>query len=333
MFIATSVVILQGAIVRATGSGAGCGSHWPTCNGEIIPLATTTETMIEFSHRLLSLAVLILGAWLLRRGFKSRKENPSLWVWSAVAFFFLIVEALLGAATVLFGLTGDNTSVARGLMVASHLVNSLLLVGALTLTLVYAREKGAPGPLRVRQQGVLTTVLGVSLIGMLVLMFSGGIAAMGNTMFPSESLREGIAADFDPASHPLIRLRILHPLIAIGVGVYLFVSLGLGRWLKPVASAKPFAQALFGVYVAQLLIGTLNLALLAPVVLQLLHLMTAIAAFALLSALSAYTLGGELAAENPLADSELADSVPIRPTTDPTFSPALGTSGQVSKKI
>src|SRR5690606_14050623 len=49
---ANVVVILQGAVVRATGSGAGCGSHWPTCNGQVIPLAPTLETGIEFSHRL-----------------------------------------------------------------------------------------------------------------------------------------------------------------------------------------------------------------------------------------------------------------------------------------
>ncbi len=33
------LVALWGAYVRATGSGAGCGSHWPTCNGEILPRA------------------------------------------------------------------------------------------------------------------------------------------------------------------------------------------------------------------------------------------------------------------------------------------------------
>lgn len=324
--IAVSVVILQGAIVRVTGSGAGCGSHWPTCNGEIIPLAPSTETMIEFSHRLLSLVVLILGAWLLRRAFRSRKENPGLWVSAAAAFFFLIVEALLGAATVVLGLTGDNASVGRGLMVASHLVNSLLLVGMLTLTVIYARAKDTPWPLRMRRQGTLTTVLGIGFVGMLVLMFSGGIAAMGNTMFPSESLRAGIAADFDPTSHLLIRLRILHPLIAIGVGVYLFLSLGLGWWLKPVAQAKRFAQALLGVYIVQLIIGTANLALLAPVVLQLLHLMTAILAFALLSAFAAYALGGEPSRANTAPTTS-------EPTSAPPLEPTLGTARQVSKKI
>ena len=284
-----AVVILQGAFVRATGAGAGCGSHWPTCNGEIIPLDPSVNTLIEFSHRLLSLGVLLLGAWLLRRAFSVRKEQPGFFVFALASFIFLIFEALLGAATVLFGLTGETVSTARGLMVAAHLVNSLLLVGALTLSVVYARGK-VPWPLNIGKQGAVTTVLLIGLVGMLFLMFSGGIAAMGNTMFPSESLSEGFAADFDSTSHPLIRLRILHPLIAITVGIYLFLSLGLSRWLKPVPEASGLTKALLGVYIIQLVIGTVNLATLAPVALQLLHLGTAVLAFALLTAVSVYTL-------------------------------------------
>ena len=284
------IVILQGAVVRATGSGAGCGAHWPSCNGVVIPLAPSTETLIEYSHRLLSLGVLLMGVWVLSRVWRSRKENRGLFVFGLASFVLLIIEALLGAATVLLGLTGDTVSVGRGLMVATHLVNSMLLVGALTLTIIYARQK-RPWPLNLAKQGTLTTALCVGLVGMLVLMFSGGIAAMGNTMFPSESLSAGLAADFDSNSHPLIRLRILHPLIAITIGIYLYISLGYARWLKPAPEANGVLKALVAVYVFQLAVGTANLALLAPVALQLLHLATAVAAFGLLTATSAYTLG------------------------------------------
>ena len=258
------LIILQGAVVRATGSGAGCGSHWPLCNGEVVPLAPTTETLVEYSHRLLSLSALVLGGWLLSRAFRARQDSPALFGAAAASFVFLIFEALLGAATVLLGLTGDNATLGRGVLVATHLVNSVLLVGALTLTLVYAR-KGAPRALSLRGQSLVGITLSVGLVGMLLLIFTGGIAAMGNTMFPSDSLAAGFRADFDPASHLLIRLRVLHPLIAISVGLYLFLSLGLSWWLKPVAEARHIARILFGVYVAQLLVGTLNLAFLGPI--------------------------------------------------------------------
>lgn len=284
------LIILQGAVVRATGSGAGCGSHWPLCNGEVIPLAPTTETLIEYSHRLLSLSALLLTAWLLSRAFRSRRERPALFGAALVSFIFLIFEALLGAATVLLGLTGENETVGRGVMVASHLVNSMLLVGALTATLVYAR-KHAPERPTLRGQGLVGTTLLIGLAGMLLLIFSGGIAAMGNTMFPSESLSAGFAADFDPASHLLIRLRLLHPIIAITIGIYLFLSLGLSWWLKPVREARGLSRVLFTVYLAQLIVGTLNLTLLGPIPLQLLHLSLAVLAFALLSALTVFTLG------------------------------------------
>lgn len=289
--IGNVVVILQGAVVRATGSGAGCGSHWPTCNGTVVPLNPTLETGIEFSHRLLSLVVLALGVWLLRRVLMERKERPGLAAFGTLAFAFLVVEALVGGATVLLGMTGENTSVARGIWVASHLVNSLLLIGALTGTVVYARERAPRFPLALARQGPLATWLIVGLVATLVLMFSGGIAAMGNTIFPSESLAAGIRADFDASSHPLIRLRVLHPIIAIFVGVYFVVALGFSWSLKPVAEAKRLGQVLLGVYVAQLLIGTASLTFLAPIALQLLHLTVAIAAFALLSALSLTLLG------------------------------------------
>ena len=288
---ANAVVILQGALVRATGSGAGCGSHWPSCNGQVVPLGHGTEAFVEYSHRLLSLVVLLLGAWLLARAYRNRHEQPGLFVFAAAAFAFLLVEALLGAATVLLGYTGDNVSIGRGLLVAVHLVNSLLLIGTLTGTLLYAKERPPAWPLRLGSQGMLATVLSVGLLGMLVLMFSGGIAAMGNTMFPSDTLAQGLAADFDSGSHPLIRLRVLHPVIAITVGVYLFLSLGLSWLIKPVPRARALARSLLLVYLAQLAVGTLNFAMLAPVVLQVLHLSLAVVAFGLLSALSVSALG------------------------------------------
>lgn len=288
---ANGVVILQGAVVRATGSGAGCGSHWPSCNGQVVPLGDGTEAFIEYSHRLLSLVVLLLGAWLLSRAYRSRGERPGLFVFAAAAFVFLLIEALLGAMTVLLGYTGDNVSIGRGLLVAVHLVNSLLLIGTLAGTVLYAKDERPAWPLALGSQGLLATVLSVGLLGMLILMFSGGIAAMGNTMFPSDTLAQGLAADFDSGSHPLIRLRILHPVIAVTVGVYLFLSLGLSWLIKPVPQARALARSLLLVYLAQLAVGTLNFAMLAPVVLQVLHLSLAVVAFALLSALAVSALG------------------------------------------
>jgi heme A synthase len=286
--ISTWLIIIQGAFVRATGSGAGCGRHWPTCNGEVVPLAHTTESLIEFSHRLLSLVILLIGTWLVVRAFRERRKNRAVWVSSLVAYVLLLNEAFLGALTVLWGLTGDNVSMARGLMVAAHLVNSLLLIGALAVAYFFAKNPSAR--LRWRGNVGLSTVLLMGVLSMLLLMFSGGIASMGNTMFPSETLQEGIAQDFNPEAHLLIRLRILHPVLGMTVGTYLLVLLGLVWWLKPADDIKRICRWLAGTYLAQLAIGLVNLVLLAPIVLQLLHLGVATIIFAQLSLLGAAAL-------------------------------------------
>ena len=284
-----TIVILQGALVRATGSGAGCGRDWPRCQGEILPLDHGLATWMEFSHRALSGLALIMGVWLLLKAVRLRKDLPGFLPFAIISAVFLLFEALIGAGTVLTGLTGDNVSVARGLLVAFHLLNSMLLVGALALTTVHAYPGRTWPPVWTGQTG-LKALIGVSLLGMMILMFSGGIAAMGNTMFPPESLQEGLTDDFSPQAHPLIRLRILHPFLAIGVGVWLWISHALTGWLKPAPQARRFRNLLLAVYAVQLLVGTVNLAMLGPIPLQLLHLALAVAAFGLWSVVGWLTL-------------------------------------------
>ena len=284
-----TIVILQGALVRATGSGAGCGRDWPRCQGEILPLDHGLATWMEFSHRALSGLALIMGIWLLLKAIRHRHDLPGFLPFAIASAVFLLFEALIGAGTVLTGLTGDNVSVARGLLVAFHLLNSMLLVGALALTTVHAYPGRTWPPVWTGQTG-LKALIGVSLLGMMILMFSGGIAAMGNTMFPPESLQEGLTDDFSPQAHPLIRLRLLHPFLAIGVGVWLWISHALTGWLKPAPQARRFRNLLLAVYAVQLLVGTVNLAMLGPIPLQLLHLALAVAAFALWSVVGWMTL-------------------------------------------
>ena len=165
----------------------------------------------------------------------------------------------------------------------------MLLVGALALATVHAYPGRTWPPVWTGQTG-LKILISVSLLGMTVLMFSGGIAAMGNTMFPPESLQEGLTDDFSPQAHPLIRLRILHPFLAIGVGVFLWMSHALTGWLKPTPQARRFRNLLLVVYAVQLLVGTVNLAMLGPILLQLTHLALAVTAFGLWSVVGWLTL-------------------------------------------
>ena len=283
------IVILQGGVVRLTGSGAGCGRDWPRCQGEFVPLDYGLATWIEFSHRLLSGVALLMGLWLLWRAWRERRALPGFFTMAALSALFLLVEALIGAGTVLSGLTGDNVSIARGLLVAFHLLNSLCLTGVLALAALHARP-GQVWPPDWRGKVGLKWLMGLGLAGMLAVMFSGGIAAMGNTMFPPESLQAGWAEDFSAQAHPLVRLRILHPFLATGAGVYLWFSFAWSGQRHPVAAARRLRRFLLWVYVTQLLVGAGNLVLLGPALLQLLHLGLALAAFVLWTLITWLTL-------------------------------------------
>ncbi len=149
------LVILWGAVVRATGSGAGCGDRWPLCNGDFFPHHPRIATIIEFTHRSMSGICTVLVAALIswtfvarRRGDRARKAA----VWSGV---LLVTEALLGAVLVLGGYVDRNTSDMRVVVQCVHFTNTMLLMAALTLTWWWLRGSSAAGsPGRARTTSV-----------------------------------------------------------------------------------------------------------------------------------------------------------------------------------
>jgi heme A synthase len=276
-------VILWGAYVRATGSGAGCGAHWPLCNGVVIPMEPTTKTIVEFSHRvtsglaLLSVVALLALVW---RACPSGHPARRGAVWSMV---FMLTEAAVGAGLVLFQLVADNATMARAMFMAVHLLNTFVLVAWLTLTAWWV--SGGP-PLSARGRARKVGGLAIATIGLLLVGISGAVAALGNTLYPDGSLAAGLAADLSPASHLLIRLRILHPAFAVLTAVGLMLGAHrLAGGAGPVA--RRFARTVTAIAAVQLALGALNLVLLAPVWMQLMHLFAADAlwiAFVLLGA-------------------------------------------------
>jgi heme A synthase len=268
------LVILWGAFVRATGSGAGCGSHWPLCNGAIVPRAAALETMIEFSHRLTSGLSLVLIAILILWGFRVFKPGSPARKTLVASGVFIILEALIGAWLVLAGLTAENDSVARAISMALHLINTFLLLAVLALTAWWA---SGGEPIRLRGQGWLALAWFVALLATLVVGMSGAVTALGDTLFPSETLIEGFRADLSPTAHILIRARMLHPAIAVGSAVFAVL---LGRLIatkRPDPRTQMLSTAQISLFIAQVFVGALNIALLAPVWMQLIHLGLAVA--------------------------------------------------------
>jgi heme A synthase len=264
------LVIVWGGYVRASGSGAGCGSHWPLCNGEVIPGSPTVKTIVEFSHRLSSgLALLLVVGALVWAFLASSQKRPPI-RYAASAMFFMLMEAAIGAGLVLFEMVAENKSIARALWMSAHLVNTFLLVGTLTL-MAWAATTG--GRLNVRGQGSINWVFAAAIVATLILGVSGAVSALGATLFPVTSLAEGLKQDLSPTAHVLIRLRFFHPLIAVGVSGLLISTAYFARSRRPGNDVKKWATALIALVFVQLGAGAVNLLLHAPIWLQLVHLL------------------------------------------------------------
>jgi heme A synthase len=285
-------VIVWGAYVRATGSGAGCGAHWPLCNGEILPRAARVATLIEFSHRLTSGLALVAVAALCIWSWRACRRGHPARTGAALSLFFMLTEAAVGAGLVLFQLVADDASFARAMFLSVHLINTFTLLACLTLT-AWWLSGGAP----IRLLGQRGRAAGVGLLcaGVLIASTSGAVAALGDTLFPVSSLTAALWADLSATSHVLIRLRILHPVFAAmaAIGIVLGVRrLAEGRG----PTAARLARAVSSLAVLQVSLGMLNVFLLAPVWLQLAHLLVADGLWVTLILLGASVLGSQTAA-------------------------------------
>lgn len=266
------IVILWGAYVRATGSGAGCGSHWPLCNGQVLPRAPQIETLIEFTHRLSSgvafLLVLAMFIWALRVYPKGHHIRMG----ALLSMILITTEALVGAGLVLFEWVAQDASLGRAVSIVVHLINTFLLLAALSLNAWWAT---GGGPLVLRGNASMIVLLSLGLLGTLVIGASGALTALGDTLFPVTSLAEGIRQDFSATGHFLLRLRLLHPTIAVIVGIYLIVLAGIIRMRFSTQATYKLAYALTILVLVQLAAGFINVILLAPVWMQILHLLLA----------------------------------------------------------
>ncbi|MFN8484538.1 MAG: COX15/CtaA family protein [Anaerolineae bacterium] len=293
------LVVLWGAYVRATGSGAGCGQHWPLCNGEIVPLNPQVTTLVEFSHRLSSGLALVSVAVLVVWAFRAYPKGSPVRLGATLSALFIVSEALVGAGLVLFKLVAHDESAARAVSIAVHLINTFLLLGALTLTAWWG---GGGGRLDLRRNKALTTALGLGLLGMMWIGASGAIVALGDTLFPPESLAAGLSQDLDPTAHFLVRLRLIHPIFAVLIGLglialaYYAEKQSSGVWVRRSANAVKL------LVLAQWVAGLVNVALLAPVWMQLVHLLLADLTWVAIVLLSAAALAVPQRAETPVVE-------------------------------
>lgn len=285
------IVIIWGVFLRASKSGDGCGQYWLTCHGEVIPSAPQLKTVIEFSHRIMSgldfFVVLILVIW----AFKKFNRSDQVRRFAAVSFVFIITEALIGAGLVLTGNTAVALTVARPFWAIGHLINTFILLAALSLTAWLA---SGGKRIRLANQGNAFLLMIAAVVGMLLIGASGSLAALSSMLFPVETLAEGLKQDFAGTSHALLRLRISHPILSILIGVFLIFLAGRIKKDAPETKwLKNFANAHIGLVLFQLLFGAATLFMLAPIVMQLGHLFLADSIWITFILMSACYLGIE----------------------------------------
>lgn len=270
------VVILWGVFLRASKSGDGCGQHWLTCQGEVIPSAPELKTVIEFSHRVTSsiagIVIIILAVWAYRRWRASRAEQDRLTLRMAVgSLIFVVIEGLLGAGLVLTGNTAETLTPERPIWMAAHLINTLILIGFLTMT---ARYGSGGGAVSFKHERKYLSAIGIGAAAIFIVGITGSIAALSSMIFPLGTITEGIATDFSPTSHILLRLRILHPVTAILSSVFIIFLTG---WLTKETGndrgVSRWSNVISLLFLAQLAAGAATLLMKGPIVMQLIHLL------------------------------------------------------------
>tara|TARA_B100000678_G_scaffold290906_1_gene305331 strand:- start:1688 stop:2581 length:894 start_codon:yes stop_codon:yes gene_type:complete len=262
--LVTSILsILAGAIVRATGSGDGCGASWPTCNGKVLPSLNTTSEIIEFSHRSISGILLIITLLLF---IKSKDQGtPSLHK-KIINYltFFVLLEALIGAVIVIYEWVGLNSSLPRIIAVPLHLVNTFALLAFYTLIFFLLRESEND------LKNFFDQRLKIAFILFFLTGATGSITALADVLFPSASFIEGLADDFDSTSEILTRLRIVHPIVSTVLSIFLFSE---SNRFKNIFGIN--ASAIKILVITGVVLGTLNVVSNIILPLSILHLLLA----------------------------------------------------------
>ena len=263
-------VILWGAIVRATGSGAGCGNHWPLCNGEVIPHSPRIATLIEFTHRAMTggatLTILALLLWT----FRATRARHIARVTAVASALLLVNEAFLGALLVKLGYVVNDQSVGRFIVLPIHLANTLLLLAALALTAHFLSRQSGFMRGSVEWQYLAWCLLGLA--ATLAVGVTGSLAALGDTLFPAATLRAAFAQDFAASSPLIIRLRWIHPAASLLAGIFIVALVFASGIHRRDSANRTLARTTVGLLLFQYVLGILDVLLRAPTWMQIVHL-------------------------------------------------------------
>ena len=278
-------VILWGTLVRATGSGAGCGAHWPLCNGTVLQHSARVDTMIEFTHRITSGISLLSVVGLLLWTYSGTVRGHLARAAAIASVVFTLLEAVLGALLVKLGYTAQSQSPMRPAFLALHLANTLLLLAALTLTAHLLSRRKAYLRKNVRLVAPFGAVIAVFVV--MIVGITGSLAALGDTLFPASSLGSALAQDFSATSGWLLRWRWLHPAVAVFASIFLIWLLVRAAKNKTHWDNRRISTLVLILLAVIYTLGVLDVVFLAPLWIQVAHLLAADTLWASLVVLTA----------------------------------------------
>lgn len=221
------------------------------------------STAIEFTHRAISGTALALVIWLAVRVRRSTPPAHPARKASLLGVAAIIGEALIGALIVFSEWVADDVSLARVVAVPLHLVNTLLLLLALTTTVFLSGERHRSKVMMSR--GVF--VWGA--VGMMAVAATGAVTALADTLFPKEGFALAGIMTVEDGEHLLTRLRVIHPFASVIVGLVV----GVAGWRHRRVSVA--ARIVMAAVVTQMVLGVVNVWLPGPLGLSLAHLLVA----------------------------------------------------------
>ena len=265
--------IVWGVFLRATGSGDGCGAHWPMCDGVLIPASgSPLKAWIESIHRisteLLGLLVIIQLVW----AFRAFGRKHLVRLGALATLFFTLTEGWLGAKLVLLKYVAYSDAPQRIYWFAGHSVNTFCLVGALALTAWWASDGRR---LQISGQGPMLALAVFGLGATIALSVTGSISALGDTLYPASSHLQVMQQSLLPTASMVMKARPVHPYTAVVVAMLLALVAGLLNHLRPSPQTRRFALGVWLMLGVQMMLGLVNVGLLAPIWMQLLHLLSA----------------------------------------------------------
>lgn len=244
------LVLLAGALVTNTGSGMGCGDDWPLCNGKFIP-AYTLESLIEYSHRLVSglEGLLVLAVFI--GVFRYYRHSQEAMLYASSSLFFTILQALLGAAAVKWPQSPGVMALHFGFSLLAFASTMLLVLWAYRMRKPAAALKSytVPGSVFKYAIGVFTYAYVVVYIGAFIRHTESTGGCMGWPLCNGEVIPELSGATAIVFTHRVAALILSLLIIGLMVLIWKVTDRGAGiRKTAFAAAALVVTQVLSGAW-------------------------------------------------------------------------------------